>query len=300
MFQQHDDMVPLKPADRSDKIFDINPVLDKGKRQANIDAALKRNIPHCMFRSKPRSGSVAIVASGPSVTHEVETLRAFEGELWGINGAFAWLRHRGLAPHAFIGLDPEWFLKEYLIDPPKDATYYLGACVDPQVFDHLKGHNVRMWFPADSEVKYPRGVPTVPGGSSCLARAPYLAYMLGYVDVHVFGGDSSYTDRTHVYSEPGNCPTKEQGMVLAQSNGKVFKSAKNMILQASDMVEVATNFPGTITIHGGGLMPEMCAEMEASGIMERLVAEETAILSGMNRQERRTAQRHLRRHGFDG
>jgi uncharacterized Rossmann fold enzyme len=295
------DMIPLKPAGRSDKVFDINPVLDKGKRQANIDSALKRNIPRCIFRAKPRKDSVAIVASGPSVAHEVETLRNFEGQIWAINGAFEWLRKRGLRYDAFVGIDPEWFLKDYLLEPiPTDCTYYLGACVDPQVFDHLKNHNVRMWFPADGEVKYPRDAPTVPGGSSCLGRAPYLAYMLGFVDVHLFGGDSSYTDRTHVYSEPGNCPTKEQGMVLAQANGKVFKSAKNMILQATDMVEIVTNFPGTITIHGGGLMPEMCQEMKDTGILEQLVAEEAAILGGMNRKDRRSAQRHLRRNGFDG
>lgn len=288
-----DELIPTKPEGRLDEIFNLDCVSDAATRQANLEYAIKTGVPWCLYR-KPRPGKVAIVGSGPSATDYIPMLKEWDGEIWGINRAFPWLRHRGVKATAFVGLDPEIILKDctYHMEephPPYDATYYLAAQVHPEVIDFLKGHNVRLWFAADREVKFPYGAVTVPGGSTALTRAPYLASLLGYSDVHVFGGDSSFTHKTHVHG--GEVPTQEQGTIPVVNSGRVFWTNKQMLAQASDMVEIVMNFPGSITIHGDGLMPTMVQEKHDSGEHERLIALEAAEMAGMTRAERRALRR---------
>lgn len=289
-----DELIPTKPEGKLDEIFSLDCVSDAATRQANLEYAVKTGVPWVLYRQKPRPGKVAIVGSGPSATDYIETLKNWDGEIWGINRAFPWMRHRGVKPSAFVGIDPEWFLLEctYHMEetqPPFDATYYLAAQVHPKVFDFLKDHNVRLWFAADREMTFPRGAVTVPGGSTALTRAPYLACLLGYTDVHIFGGDSSYTHKTHVHG--GEKPSKEQGLILVENSGRVFETTRAMFTQASDMVEVVMNFPGSITIHGDGLMPTMVQEKYESGEHQRLIELETAELAQMTRAQRRALRR---------
>jgi hypothetical protein len=189
-------LTPLKDEGTIDQIFELDCVYDKETRQKHVDSAVARALPLCI-RRVPRKGKVAIVASGPSATDYVDLLKSWDGEIWGINGAFVWMMRRGIKPTAFVGLDPEPILKDYLIDCP-DVTYYLATQVHPDVFAHLEGKNIRLWFPADGQVKYPFGAQLVYGGTTCLGRAPNLAYMLGYREVHIFGCDSSFTNKSHV------------------------------------------------------------------------------------------------------
>jgi hypothetical protein len=118
-----------------DKIFEIDCVLEPKERQKHIDSAVARKL-RVVVKRKERKGKVAIVASGPSATDYVDLLKSWDGEIWGINRAFEWMRHRGVKPTGFLGIDPEWFLVECLPNIPEDVTYYLAAQVHPGVFDH--------------------------------------------------------------------------------------------------------------------------------------------------------------------
>ena len=288
------ELTQSKPEGTIDKIFELHCVADEKVRQKHINSALARGLPICIRRSE-RKGKVAIVASGPSATEFVETLKEWDGEIWGINGAFAWLMKRGVKPTAFIGLDPENILKGYLIEMPDDAAYYLAAQVHPDVYDHLAGKNVRIWFPADSEVKFPAGAAQVYGGTTCLSRAPNLAYLLGWRDVHIFGGDSSYTRKSHVYGEEGDLPG---GTFPIELNGRVFITTRQMLQQACDfseqMVEWAVpgadgSKPLNVTLYGDGLMQEIFRQNYESGVYAQYLYESNG--GGMNRKQRRAMRK---------
>lgn len=280
-------MTPLKPIGTIDQIFEIDCVSDKDVRQTHIDSAVARGLPAVAYRAI-RRGKLAIVASGPSVADYVDTLKGWDGEIWGVNGAFHWLQHRGIKPNAFIGIDPEWFLKDYLITAPDDATYYLAAQVHPGVFDHLAGKCIRIWFPADGEVRHPTvGAIPVHGGSSCLGRAPNLAYVLGWREVHIFGGDSSFTHKTHVYG--GELPAN---WVPAELNGQIFKTTRTMMAQACEFVEQMVEWakgkePLSVSLYGDGLMQTLYAKTLDSGSYERYLTEEFSTEKQMNRKQRR-------------
>ncbi len=265
----------VKPEGTLDQIFDIDCVADPATRQAQIDSAVKRKLPVVVQR-KARRGKVAIVASGPSVTDYVDMLKEWDGEIWGINRAFEWMRHRGVKPTGFIGVDPEWFLVECLPNIPQDATYYLAAQVHPGVFDHLKDRNVRVWYMADGQVKLPWGAYQIYGGSTALSRAPNLAWALGYREVHVFGGDSSFTHKTHVHG--GELPPD---WVPAEVGNVTYKTTRAMMSQAVEFVEQMPEWalmkdPLSVSVYGEGLMQALVGEAMNSGNYEKYIRERVA------------------------
>src|SRR5262249_39758341 len=282
-------LTPLKPAGTIDKIFNLDCVADKETRQKHVDYAVSLNLPRCIKR-KERKGKVAIVASGPSATEFVDLLKDWDGEISGINAAFHWLRHRGIKPTAFVGLDPEVILKDYLIDPPDDATYYLAAQVHPEVFDFLHGKNVRVWFAIDGQSKLPFGAAEVYGGTTCLTRAPNLAHLLGWREVHIFGGDSSFTHKSHVYGDEGYPP----GTFPMEMNGKLYMTTRQMVQQACDFTEQMVEWarPGdngdkalSVSLYGDGLMQAMFAQTLQSGSYHQYLAE--FYRNGFTRKQRR-------------
>lgn len=287
------ELTPLKPLGTIDQIFELDCVYDQDARQKHVDAALKRGLPWCV-RRKVRPGKVAIVASGPSASDYVDMLAGWDGEIWGINGAFAWMRHRGIKPTAFIGLDPEPILRDYLIDVPEDATYYLATQVHPWVFDHLADRNVRIWFPADGQVKYPFGAIPVFGGTTCLGRAPNLAYLLGWREVHIFGCDSSFTHKSHVYGD-AQLPA---GTFITEMGERKFLTTRQMLQQACDFAEAMVEWarpgddgsePLSVTLYGDGLLQAMYGQTLATGSYHQYMRE--AYPQGLNRRQRRGARR---------
>ncbi len=256
-----------------DDLIKIDCVEDKEVRQRYIDSAVARKL-RLVIKHKKRKGKVAIVGSGPSATDAIDMLKEWDGEIWGINRSFEWMRHRGVKPTGFLGIDPEWILKECLPNIPEDVTYYLAAQVHPCVFDHLKDRDVRLWFMADSEVRLPFGAYPIYGGSTCLSRAPNLAWALGYREVHIIGGDSSFTHKTHVHGGelPPNC-------VIAETCGRKFKTTKTMMSQAVEFVEQMPEWslmkdPLSVSIYGEGLMQSMIADAMDCGGYEQYVAQQ--------------------------
>lgn len=285
---------PAKPLGTIDTIFELDCVADKETRQKHVDRACARGLPICVNR-KERSGKVAVVGSGPSATECVDLLKEWDGEIWGINGAFEWMIHRGIKPTAFVALDPdpdENILKDYLITTPNDATYYLGAMCHPAVFDRLEGKNVRIWFPIDGEAQFPFGAVPVHGGSTCLGRAPNLAYVLGWREVHIMGGDSSYTHKSHVYGNAGYPP----GAFPVEMNGKLYITNRQMMQQACDFAEQMVEWarpgpkgetPLSVTLYGDGLMQATYAHQLKAGVYQQYLYELALERKGMNRKQRR-------------
>jgi hypothetical protein len=282
-------LTQLKPEGTIDEIFQLECVYNADQRQAAVDYALKLQVPWAV-RHKRRPGKVAIVASGPSASEYVDLLKEWDGEIWGINGAFEWMRVRGIKPTAFIGLDPEPILKDYLIETPDDATYYLAAQVHPEVFDHLSDKRVKLWFAADGQVKFPFGAVPIMGGTTCLGRAPNLAYHLGYREVHIFGCDSSFTHKSHVYGDAGY----PAGTFPLEMGGKVWMTTRQMLQQACDFAEAMVEWarpgddggdPLSVSLYGEGLLQAMFAETLAGGGYHQYLRE--SYKDGLTRKQRR-------------
>jgi hypothetical protein len=219
------ELTPLKPLGTIDQIFELDCVYDKETRQGHVDSAIARKLPLCI-RRVPRKGKVAIVASGPSATDYVDLLKAWDGEIWGINGAFVWMMHRG---------------------------------------------------------------------TTCLGRAPNLAYLQGYREVHIFGCDSSFTNKSHVYGDHGEMPA---GTFLAEMGDRKFITTRQMMQQACDFCEQMVEWarpgddgsaPLSVSLYGDGLLQAMFSQTLESGSYQQYLRE--LYSKGMTRKQQRALRR---------
>lgn len=266
------DLVPLAGALTFDQTFDIDACVTVNQRQINSKSCYERGLPSVAY-GKPRGIPLAIVASGPSAKTYLDRFRKWRGEIWAINGAFKWLLSEGIKPHAFIGMDPEPFLVDYLTETPDDCTYYIANQCDPSVFDHLKDRTVFTWHVMDPSITVPVGQIPIRGGSTCLGRAPMVGCLLGFTDVHLYGGDSSFLSDGTGYAYGG---TPEQGKCIVELKKKTYVTNRQMFAQAYEIAEMVKDFPGTITIHGSGLLPDL-AKANLRGFKRRLKLERRLV-----------------------
>ena len=99
------------------------------------------------------------------------------------------------------------------------------------------------------------------GGSAAVTRAMILVLPMGYTNVHIFGGDSSFAEGdTHIRQST----TKERRMAI-MCNDRVFETAPWMAQQAEDFKILAPKFAQNhgieFVIHGDGLIPHIAMTM---------------------------------------
>jgi hypothetical protein len=227
-------------------------IVDNEGCRRNAESALRRGLPTCGWGPK-RTGQLAIVGSGPSVRDHLDELRSWSGEIWATNGAYRFLLDNGIVPHAFVGLDPVPGLKEYVERRDEQTTFLMSSVCDPCVFDELSDADVYLWHSKQGDFSYPEGSCVVGGGTTCLTRMPYLAHLLGWRDMTMFGADSSFTERNYCY-ENRFAEDTDRPRFPVVVNGQEFVSELSLIKQVSVFGVMQTLFNGRLKFKCGGLL----------------------------------------------
>ncbi len=234
-------------------------VLDDKSCRRNVRLSLRRGLRVCGWSPK-RVGSLAIVGSGPSVSGYLGELKEWPGEIWAINGAYRYLIENGVHVHGFVGLDPVPGLKEYVEVRRGHTTFLLASVCDPSVFDELKDEDVWLWHSKQGELfRYPKGSQVVGGGTTCLTRAPFLAHMVGWRDITVYGADSSFDEDAYCYRTGAfrEDTTRPRIPVEVAGTNKVFWTEANLLKQVSVFGVMMRMFNEThpiLKMRCGGLM----------------------------------------------
>lgn len=199
---------------------------------------------------------LAIVGSAPSAIDYVDELRSWPGEIWAVNGAYRFLMSHGVNANAFIGLDPLPGLKEYVEKRHPMTAFLMSSVCDPSVFDELKDADVWLWHSrgAIEPNPYPDNSVFVSGGTTCLTRAPFLAHMLGWRDITVFGADSSYDEGPYCYKHGTFKEDTTQDRIEVECNGQVFVTELLLLKQASVFGVMQTMFNGLLKFKCRGLL----------------------------------------------
>lgn len=218
-------------------------------RVKNIASSLRRSLP-CIAFGQPNKTRVAVVGAGPSVSENLEEIRNFDGYVVAINGMHDYLIERGIVPDAVIIADSMPVIADFFKNPNDETTYLTCSNCDPSVFDALEGKRVILWHAAKEKDK--NGTVGVCTGPSALTSAPYLLYILGYREVHLFGADSSISSsESHIYAggEPGE--VKLQTMV----GEEIYLTTGQYILQAAHLWDLNKLLRDDlkIKVHGYGL-----------------------------------------------
>lgn len=221
----------------------------------NMESMLARGLPFCTPQPE-RAGQLAVIGSGPSVRDYLDELKAWDGDVWAVNGAYGYLIENGIIPHGFVGLDPVAGLAEYVECARPETVFYLSGMCDPAVFDALKGFKVEVWMPRQAGIEYKAGMYLVPGGTTCLTRAPGLAKMLGWRDVTIYGADSSFDGERYAYGKKYKEDSSETEItkVFTSDGQGPFYSDQALLKQASQFGVLAETKAIKLKFRCGGLL----------------------------------------------
>ena len=231
---------------------------------ANIDSALQRDYIPFNALLGTKSGAVAIVGSGPSLKDNWKKLRHFKGDILACNAACQFLLGKGIVPTYMMCFDADPLMLEF-VTPHPDITYLISSRCPPKAFDMLAGCKVVCWHALGDErieqllQKYNRTEPMISGGGAAVTRSMVLVLPIGYKQVHIYGGDSSFKNGdTHIRQST----TQERHMNL-RCGGRTFEVSPWMAQQADDFKILVPSFQKKFGIefivHGDGLIPHLAS-----------------------------------------
>ena len=214
---------------------------------------LARNVEYCKSLGLPEVGQsqrtrLAVVGGGPSVKEHIEELRDFDGDIWAASGCHRWLKGLGIDSW-FFAIGPEKVIAE-MCDGADKAV--LASCVDPSVFDKMKGNPVRVLDLVHDGDMINHGPSTVTAGF-------VFPIYAGYREVTFYGCDSSYPrgESSHAYE---NC--EHDFRLLIKANGEMFHTDALLFLQAEYMATMIRRVPSVYKEKSGGLLRAMIADMD--------------------------------------
>lgn len=215
-----------------DLVFRSEPCVPVEEMRMNAEHARTLGLPSVEY-----AGDVAVVGGGPSLAGHLDELRAWDGPVWAINGAFRWLKERGIAS-TFFTVDPkpqDWLRLE------RGESAIVATVGDPLLFASLSAGYVRT---------FNLGFDEVHSGVTSATAAPHLAAKMGHRSITFFGCDSSFGDYdTHVY------PSEVPPDMFAVSVGDAqFATKPEFVMQAVDLAALCRELPQFHRNRSGGLL----------------------------------------------
>ena len=200
----------------------------ESEMNSNFFATLHRGYTPINSYIGKEKGSCSIVGAGPTIE---ETYKELKGDVIAINSAISFLLDKHIVPKYAMIWDASPICENFAIPHP-DITYLIASRCHPLVFDALKNCKVVVWHAAgDNNIvelmnrpevisKQPCEEPLINGGTAGVTRTMLLSTVLGYTDLHIFGGDSSYSgDKTHI---KGSLVPEKDTLVSLGDNPPIF------------------------------------------------------------------------------
>ena len=243
---------------------------------ANFYATLERGYAPLNPHIGAYSGTVSLVGSGPSVK---DTYKDLQGDVIAINGAIGFLLDKGIVPKWAMLWDAADIVERFAV-PHSEITYLVASRCHPKVFDRLRDCKIVVWHASGDlnivelmnrpEViaKQPCEEPLINGGTAGVTRCMLLATTLGYRDIHIFGGDSSYAEDGSTHVAGGSLvPEKNVIISLGDNPPSYFRTTPEWCAQVEEYRALYTILTCTnnvkLDVHGEGLMRAMHLRLEA-------------------------------------
>lgn len=236
------------------------PKIEFSGRMCVEHSVLERNMAHArglglQHVPKPARGSIhfhgiplAVVGGGPSVKEHLDELRTWRGDIWGINGASAWLRTCGVESTLF-SLDPLPVLAERCAGA-KEAI--LCTRCAPELFKVLEGAHIRIFDCAQDVAEG-----GIVAGCASVLGVPDIATDMGYRELTFFGCEGSFTETTHLYMDD------PQDFRFVVKCGEVeYMTLPELYVLTKELAALLRVFRTHFTERSGGLLRAMIANPE--------------------------------------
>lgn len=177
------------------------------------DKALLENLNYCKSLNLPEvqlmienDRTLAIVGSGPSL-RDTYGLIPKDADVMALNGAYKFLRSKGVVPTYFAMLDSRDVNLNFFEYLHQDTTYLISSQCHKNVFSALMDYVVGVFHlgtPTTRSVFQDKEL-YVGGGGTIGMTAMSLALALGYKRVILYGYDSSFKEENlHAIYQPQN------------------------------------------------------------------------------------------------
>lgn len=231
--------------------------------RANLVSALSSEYEPFTRRLLTKGGSaISICGSGPSLRREFYKAK---GDVLACNAAHDFLVRNGMKPTYGMVWDADKVVNKF-ITPTDGVEYLLASRCHPEVFERFQGRNVTVWHAGGDEClpdlldEYNKPEPIINGGSAAVVRAMFLAAAMGYLEMHIFGADSSYEGQSSHF-QPSVVAEQELGVFCL---GKWFKTTPWLAVQVEDFKLIAPALRdggARIVVYGDGLLPHVAREL---------------------------------------
>jgi hypothetical protein len=192
------------------------------------------------FVSDGERGALLMLGGGHSAKEKVEEVKASGGDKWAIGTAYHWWKAQGVDCTFFSA-----HASRAAIPNVQGVARAVVACqTHPDVLKELvKTADVTLFdLVDDGGARYTTSVTCV----------PMLACRMGYKEVHLYGCDSSYGDRSHV-----NFHNDDPLLIQVTVDGEEFVTGIEFMGQAEFMSWLVRNAPKVYKNHSGGLLAAM-------------------------------------------
>lgn len=241
---------------------------DEARVKHNIAFNSARKIPWIGDQKLPHRRPVLFVGNAPSVKDSLRDIRRRQrkgAEVWTVNGAHDYMMDNGITPDAALFCDPADRMPTVVQRLNDETIYMVASCCSPGFFDHLIGRKVLLWhmnnefgeekFCGDLGIVHGKYGAVFSGGSTCILRAPSLAYFLGYRDFHFYGVDSSFEGESHVNRDDSDL----FGVIFnVECNGRLFRTNVPLARQVEEfslLHDIMVAHGCSFKVHGSGLLP---------------------------------------------
>lgn len=235
---------------------------------SNMDAAIARGLPQVTKPESPKPGVIAIVASGPSVREQLETIRQMKQSgtpIMAVKDAHDWLIENGVIPDYALAVDPQAHRWNCFTRARSDVKYMIASQCHAAMFDYLAGLDVTLWHLQMKQGQdRPKNSLLIGGGTTSGLRAISLSYVLGWRNFALFGFDSSLKgDDLRVNGtglKPGDSVVEVR---IDPVNGPTYFTNASMALQAEHFQAYFDFLPDAQFIpFGDGLIPALIRARE--------------------------------------
>lgn len=200
-------------------------------RRQNITLGLPR-----LGRGWSVTKRLAIVGGAPSLLDHIKELRSFNGDIWGINGAWCELARHGISA-ALYSIDCDDEIMPAIADGAPRAV--LAETVHPDTIAAVAG---------------PVELFGCRSGATSACVLPLVTVGRGHREVHLYGCDGSYGARTHAYN---NVVVKHR--VAVECAGAEYITTAPMLVQCEILAAACREHPDVFKNRSGGLLEAMVA-----------------------------------------
>lgn len=184
---------------------------------------------------------LAVVGGHPNVADHIEDLRAWDGDVWAINGAWRWCEDRGIRA-SFVSIDPTDHVLRYIAGA---RHAILARHCDPRCFDAV----------VDAECA-DIGLDAVISGPTTASAIPHLAVMRGHKRVCFFGCGASFGTATHAYAD--QVPPTHR--LRVQTASGVFETDSGLLVQTEWLAGFIRAAPHVFSERSGELLSALIAD----------------------------------------